>query len=203
MKNITGLHVPQRLYMPVSQPYIDSIDPVLLADHPERIELWLPSAFPPSSLHTHCTDSLPELEYWLCCAQATDALHDVRNFRWLTRILTVKTQMHITNTQRTSTRTRTLFDKVKIKLSQAVSTYWTVRKAIANLALSEEFGLWKESLLELQNGDIRRPGTDESQLSNSHSIQSWIWMTTPQASASPEDPDLQATLWIEWVKAQE
>ena len=68
---------------------------------------------------------------------------------------------------------------------------------------SEEFGLWKESLLELQNGDICGPGTDESQPSNSHSIQSWIWTTAPQASALPEDPDLQATLQIEWAKAQE
>ena len=189
--------------MPVSQPYIDSIDPVLLANRPERIELWLPSAFPPSSLHAHCTDGLPELEYRLRCAQAADALHDVRNFRRLTRILAVKTQTHIANTQRTSTRTRTLFDKVKIKLSQAVSTYRTARKAIANLAPSEEFGPWKESLLELQNGDIRGPGTDESQPSNSRSVQSWIWTTAPQASASPEDPDLQVTLRIEWAKAQE
>ena len=98
---------------------------------------------------------------------------------------------------------QTLFDKVKIKLSQAVSTYQTTRKAITNLAPSEEFGPWEESLLELQNGDIHGPGTNESQPSNSHSIQLWIWMTAPQASASPEDPDLQATLWIKWVKAQE
>ena len=28
-------------------------------------------------------------------------------------------------------------------------------------------------------------------------------MTAPQASALPEDPDLQATLQIEWAKAQE
>ena len=76
-KNIASLHVPQRLYMPVSQPYIDSIDPVLLADRPERIELWLPSAFPPSSLHAHCTDGLPELEYRLRCAQAADTLHNI------------------------------------------------------------------------------------------------------------------------------
>ena len=76
-KNIAGLHVPQHLYMPVSQPYINSIDPVLLTDCPERIKLWLPSAFPPSSLHAHCTDGLPELEYRLHCAQAADALHDI------------------------------------------------------------------------------------------------------------------------------
>ena len=189
--------------MPVSLPCIDSIDPVLLADHPENIELWLPSAFPPSSLHAQCADGLPQLEYRLRCAQAATALHDIRNFRRLTRILAVKTQSHIANTQRTATRTRTLFDKVKIKLGQAVSTYRTARKAIANLAPDEEFGPWKASLLELRNEDVRGPGCDENQPSKSRFVQSWIWTTAPQVSASPEDPDLQAALRVEWAKAQE
>ena len=69
-KNIISLHVPQCLYMPVSLPCIDSIDPVLLTDHPENIELWLPSTFPPSSLHAQCVDGLPQLECRLWCTQA-------------------------------------------------------------------------------------------------------------------------------------
>ena len=75
--------------------------------------------------------------------------------------------------------------------------------AISNLALNEEFGPWRETLLELRNGDIRGPGCDESQPSNSRFVQSWIWTTAPHVSASPEDPDLQATLRAEWAKAQE
>ena len=75
--------------------------------------------------------------------------------------------------------------------------------AISNLAPNEEFGPWRETLLELRNGDIRGPGCDESQPSNSRFIQSWIWTTAPHVSASPEDPDLQATLQAEWAKAQE
>ena len=89
-------------------------------------------------------------------------------------ILAVKTQSHIVNTQRTATWTRTLFNKVKIKLGQAVSTYRAVRKAIVNLAPDEEFGPWKASLLELRNEDVRGPGCNENQPSKSCFVQSWI-----------------------------
>ena len=42
-KNITSLRDPQRLYMlGTDSPNI--IDPIVLADHPENVELWLPSA---------------------------------------------------------------------------------------------------------------------------------------------------------------
>ena len=75
--------------------------------------------------------------------------------------------------------------------------------AILNLAPNEEFGPWRETLLELRNGDIHRPGCDQSQPSNSRFVQSWIWMMAPHVLASPEDPDLQATLQAKWAKAQE
>ena len=88
-------------------------------------------------------------------------------------------------------------------MGQAVSTYHAVRKAIANLAPDKEFGLWKASLLELWNEDVWGPGCNENQPSKSRFIQSWIWTTTPQVSASPKDPDLQAALHVEWAKVQE
>ena len=119
------------------------------------------------------------------------------------RVLAMKTQAHITNTSRTSTRSHGLFNKVKVKLAQAVLTYRTARKVIESLAPNEEFGLWKDSLLELQNDDIHGPGYNESQSSKSHFIQSWIWTMAPQVSASPDDPDLQVALCVEWAKAQE
>ena len=189
--------------MPGSQPFLDSTDPVLLIDHPENIQLWLPSAFPSSSRDALCMEGLPLLEYRLRCAQATNALHEIRNLRQLMRIVAVKTQSHIAHTQRTATRTRTLFDRIKIKLSHAVAAYQTSRTAIANLAPNEEFGSWRGTLLELHNVDIRGPGCDEGQSSTSCLVQSWIWTTAPHVSASPEDPDLQATLRVEWSKAQE
>ena len=204
-RNIANLHAPQRLYIPGSETLINAIDPVLLADRPENIELLLPSALPPASRNTQCVDGLPELEFRLRCAQAADALHDIRSFRRLTRILSVKTQSHISNTQRTGTRTRSLFDNVNVKLAQAVSTYRTSRAAIANLAPNEEFGPWMKALQVLRNEDIRGPGSDESKPKPGASrfVQSWIWTTAPLTSTSTEDPDLQAALRVEWAKAQE
>lgn len=201
-KNITRLRIPQRLYIPGSEPLLDAIDPVLVADHPENVELWLPSALPPASRDAQCNDGLPQLEYRLRCAQAANALHDIRYSRRLMRVLLVKTRSHISNTQRTMTRARGLFDKVKTKLAQAVTTYRTARKAIEKLAPNEEFGKWKDSLLELRKGDIRGPGPEEGE-SASRFVQSWIWTTASRLSSSAEDPDLQAALRAEWCKTQE
>lgn len=191
-RNIANLHAPQRLYIPGSETLINAIDPVLLADRPKNIELLLPSALPPASHNMQCVDGLPELEFQLRCVQAADALHDIRSFRRLTRILSVKTQSHILNTQRTGTRTRSLFDNVNVKLAQAVSTYQTSRAAIANLAPNEEFGPWMKALQVLRNEDIRRPGSDKSKPKPGASrfVQSWIWTTAPLTSTSTEDPDL-------------
>ena len=118
-------------------------------------------------------------------------------------ILTLKMQLHIANMQRTATRTRGLFDKVKVKLNQAVSTYRVSWKAIESLAPNEEFGPWKETLLQLRDSNIHRPGREDSEPSESRFVQSWIWTTALQHSTSPNDPDLQATLRIEWCKTQE
>jgi len=202
-RNISSLHPLQRLYIPGSAPFLDAVDTVLLADHPENVTLWLPSALPSALRDTQCVTGLPQLEYRLRYAQATNALHDIRNFRRLTRILVLKTQSHIANTQRTATRARGLFDKVKLKLTQAISTYRVSRKAIESLSPNEEFGPWKGTLLELQDSDIRGPGREGSENSESRFVQSWIWTTASQVSASADDTDLQAALRVEWCKAQE
>ena len=187
--------------MPGSEPLIDAINPVLVADRPEDVPLWLPSALSSTSCDTQCIDGLPKLEYRLRYAQALKALHEVRHFRRLMRALSLKRQSHIATTQRT--KSRSLNDKVNVKLNQAVSTYRTSRKAIGKLAPNEEFGAWKKTLLELRPGDIRGPGREESETSESCFVQSWIWTMAPQHSASVADPDLQAALWVKWCKVQE
>jgi len=189
--------------MPGTDSLLNTIDPILLADHPENFELWLPSALPPASRDAQCIKGLPKLEYRLRFAQATDALHNIRLFRRLLRTLTIKSQTHITNTQKTGTRTRSVFDKAKAKLAQAVATYRASRKAITNLASNEEFGPWKGTFQELKDCDIRGPGREESETSESRFVPSWIWTTALQTSTSTEDPDLNDTLRIEWCKAQE
>ena len=184
-------------------PLLSAINPILLADHPEDVKLWFPSALPPTSRNVQCIDGLPQLKYRIWFAQAANALHDVCLFYRLLRVLTVKSQAHITNTQRTGTRTRSVFDKARAKLARAIATYCVAWKAITDLAPSEEFGLWKKILLELRDCDIRGPGREDSEPSTSRFVQSWIWTATIQTSTSAEDPDLDVALRIEWCKAQE
>lgn len=189
--------------MPGTNSLLNAIDPILLANHPKNIELLLPSALPSASRDTQCIDGLPQIEYRLRFAQATNALHDIRFSHRLLRVLAAKSQTHITNTQRPATRTRNVFDRAKAKLARAVSTYCASRKAIVDLAPKEEFGPWKNTLLELKDCDIRGPGHKGAGTSKSRSVQSWIWTTALKTSPSTKDPDLNATLRVEWCKAQE
>ena len=189
--------------MPGVESLLDAIDPILLADHPENVELWLPSALPSASRNTQCINGLPQLEFRLRVAQAMNSLHDIRLSRRLLRILITKSQTHITNTQRPGTRTRSVFDRAKTKLACAVSTYRVSRKAIVDLAPNEEFGPWKDTLLELKESDIRGPGQEESGSSGSRPVQSWIWTTAIQARTPTKDSDLNVVLRAEWCKAQE
>jgi len=214
IKAINSLHAPQRLYMPGADSLLDAIDPIILADHPENIDLWLPSSLPPASRDSQCIGGLARLEFRLRFAQASHALHNIRHLRRLTRVLITASRAHITGTQSTATRGRSPFDKTRDQLSEAVSTYRAARKAIANLSPNEEFGPWKKTFHELKDEDIRGPGLDPtkptaSQKSTTHKstasrfVQSWIWTTAPKLTASVDDPDLNATLRVEWCKAQE
>ena len=188
--------------MPGAGALLDNIDPVLLADRPQDVELWLPSALPSASRDVQCVMGLPRLEYRLRFAQAANALHGIRLFRRLTRAITLKSLVHITNTQGTTTRGRGVFERTKAHLSQAVSTYRVSRRAIAKLAPNEEFGDWKAVFLVLNKEDIRGPG-DEGSKSKSRFVQSWIWSTASRVTFSTDDPDLDAALRVEWCKAQE
>ena len=188
--------------MPSSQP-LNAIDLVILADHPENVDVRLPSALPRTLRNTHCVNRLPEIEYRLHFAQATNALHEVRLHRRLLRVLTAKTQVHITNTQKTTTRARGTFDKYKDKQAQAVANYRASWKAIKVLAPNEEFGRWKSTLKELKDADICGPGRKEFETSESKFVQLWIWSTAINTSTSAEDSDLDITLRVEWCKDQE
>jgi hypothetical protein len=201
--DISTLRDPQRIYMPGIKPLLDTIDPVLLTNRPEDADLWLPSTLPPTSWSTQCIDGLPRIEYRLRFAQAMNALEQIRLCCRLLRLLSAKTQVHITNTQKTGTRTRSVFDKANAKRAQAVATYRAARKAIECLASNKDFGPWKHTLLKLEDSDVHGPGREASETLSSCFIQSWIWTTAMQTLTSDEDPDLNATLRVEWCKAQE
>ena len=146
--------------MPGVQSLLDTVNPLLLAVHPEKVDLWLPSALPPDSRTAWCIDGLPRIEYRLRFAQATSALHEIQFCRRLIRALNTKIQSHINNTQKTSTRTRSVFQRVNAKQTRAAATYRVSWRAINGLAPNEEFGSWKDTLQELKESDIRGPGRE-------------------------------------------
>ena len=77
-KNINAIRGPQRLYMKGIDDLLDNVDPIVLADHPENVKLWLPSDFPSTSRDERCAPGLPSIEYRLRFATATNALQDIR-----------------------------------------------------------------------------------------------------------------------------
>ena len=115
----------------------------------------------------------------------------------------MKSQTHITGTQRTATRTRSVFDKTRIKLVQVVSTYHAAWEAITKLAPDEQLGPWKKLLLELNDGDVQGPGPEDSNTSTSCFTQSWVWTTALQTLTSAEDNNINQSLRVEWCKGQE
>lgn len=181
---------------------LEEIDPILVADHPENIQLWLPSELPPSVRDTWCAPDLPRLEYCLRHAMAVNALQNIRRFRRYSQAIAVKTQAHISNTQKTL-RGRSQFDRVQRRLDQAVAAYRASWSAIGKLAPNEEFGPWKNYFRELLQEDIRGPGLGSTKNSQSRYIPSWIWQSTPaESSESGINQDVYASLRLEWCQAQ-
>jgi hypothetical protein len=200
-RSISAIRNPQRLYMNGINHLLDKIDPILLADHPENIQLWLPSDLPPSHRDEYCTPGLPSIEYRLRYATAMNALQDVRRFRRYSQAITAKTRSHISNTNKT--RTSSQHDKIQRRINRAAATYRAALSAIKKLDPEENFGLWKTDLRELRKEDIRGPAREGTETSESHHVPSWIWQTSFQASASANDKDFYAALQVEWCKAQE
>ena len=200
-KNISTIQDPQQLYMAGAGKFLDEVDPIILADHPENIKLWLPSNLPSSSHEECCIPGLPYIEYRLRYAIATNALQDIRRFLRFSRAILTKTRSHISQTQKT--RSNGQVDRVQRRIAQATATYRASWSAINRLAPNEEFGPWKDLLQELCQEDIRGPGREDSETSESHYLPSWIWRTPHQASASADEADLHAAIRVEWCQAQE
>ena len=184
---IESLRSPQRVYIPGCSGLLDDIDPATIIDTPESVKLWLPSMLPHTSRDAWCTTGLPTLEFRLRYAQAVDALDHLRRLRRLVRGLTLQAQKHPSPTQRTMTRSRSVFEGLQVRIAQVCSRYRNARTALLRLHPS---GGWTTFFKELKKEDIRGPGREEDETSESRYIPSWIWML--QAPSSP--PDLPGSL---------
>lgn len=188
--------------MPGASALLDEIDPTTVTEAPETVKLWLPSQLPPGSRAQLCVEGLPHLELRLRLAQAYDSLDLIRRLRGVYQALLIKNRVHISTSQGTMTKTKTLFANFLLKIDEAAARYRDARVALLHLDPNESFSRWKKDLKELRREDIRGPSRESNETSESRQQASWIWQTASlKNSTGVNDPDLQAIMRVEWCKA--
>jgi hypothetical protein len=122
-----------------------------MSNHPEHVDLWLPSSLSPNTRRSICSVRLIAIEERLRTAQCSDALESLRH------ILRVKSRMVLfkhknVRGQREGTRSRSVIDRVHARARAAASKYRLAR--LAKLSLSGP-GVWENTLRVLLDSDIR------------------------------------------------
>lgn len=157
---------------------------------------------PHSSRDELCVAGLPRLEFRFRLAQAYDALDLIRRLRGVYQVLLLKNKVHVSTSQGTMTRTKTLFKNFMLKIDQAASRYRDARVALLRLDPNESISRWKGDLRELRREDIRGPSREGNEKSESHQQTSWIWQTSSlRGDTGISDPELEDTMRVEWCKA--
>ncbi|KAK7434138.1 hypothetical protein VKT23_020364 [Stygiomarasmius scandens] len=122
------------------------------ASEPERIRLFLPSDLPTLSLRNlACVGNLPDDEARLREAEARDTLESVRDGL---RVRTMCTRYKIRNVrgQRNNTRAGGVLRTIDIRIHANKIRYRCARAALETL---DKDGLWSETLLPLEDRDVR------------------------------------------------
>ena len=188
--------------MPGAFSFLDAIDPTAIDEAPEGIQILLPSRLPHISRGKLCISDLPHLEFRFRLAQAHDALDLIRHFHGVYQVLLVKNQVHISGSQGTMTKSKTVFLNFKVKIDQAAARYRDARAALLRLDPNEKIADWKEDLRELRREDVRGPSREGKESSESRQQLPWIWKTPSlKPDAGINDPKLQDVMRVEWCKA--
>ena len=137
---IEALHSPQWIYMPGVFHLLDDIDPDSVTKSPEHTKLCLPSSLPAASHNSWCMPDLPLLEFQLQYAQAVDALNEIRHLRHLYRGLILQKKKHLPPTQRTMTRSMSVFEGLNTWTSCVAACYRDMHVALLQL---HPTGAWK------------------------------------------------------------
>lgn len=188
--------------MPGASHLLDETDPTSITEAPETVKIWLPSQLPSNSREKWCAPDLPYLEFRFRVAQAYDALDLIRRLRGVYQVLLMKNQVHVSTSQGTMTKTKSLFRNFASKIDQAAARYREARTALLRLDPSGSISPWKESLKELRRNDVRGPSREEDEPSQSRREPSWIWQTSSlKENTGINDPQLRAIMRVEWCKA--
>ena len=128
----------------------EHFQPPPASNHPEHVDLWLPSSLSPTSRVSVSSARLIDVEEKLRTAQCSDALENLRH------ILRVKSRMVLFKNknvrgQRDGTRSRSVIDRVHARARAAAAKYRFAR--LAKLSLSGP-GAWESALRVLLDSDI-------------------------------------------------
>ncbi|KAF9522288.1 hypothetical protein CPB83DRAFT_777307, partial [Crepidotus variabilis] len=122
-----------------------------VAEHPEDIELCLPSRLPKDQRRRICQEGLPRIEEKLRTAQCFDALDTIRNtLKMKTRLVKFKNKN--VRGQRAGTRSRAIIDRVHERARISAQKYRAARAAKVELSGR---GDWENDLRVLIDADIR------------------------------------------------
>ena len=160
--------------MPGASALLDEIDPNTITEAPETIKLWFPSQLPSVSCEGSCNLGLPHLKFHLRLAQAHDSLDLIRHLYGVYFILLVKNKVHVSSSQGTVTRTKSLFANFSFKIDQAAARYCNTCIALTRLDPKERYSKWKKDLQELQWEDICGLVWEADETSKSKREISWI-----------------------------
>ncbi len=137
-----------------------------------------------------CDRKLYEYEWQLRCAQASDALEEVRNHLRLRSHLFHNKDRNETG-QRALTRTQGLLASVLEKVNSAADAYRSARSALESLAslLGKGTG-WQYDFKELRAEDLRSISVGALGDSEGTRTMSWIWVTYGVSAAASNGSEL-------------
>lgn len=157
------------------------------SEHPERINLWLPSSLPKSLWETGCAPGLVTKEHRLRLAQADDALNELRRqLRISASILDYKKATIKGTSQKMGTRARTVMVRFHDKTYRCAERYDAAYRA---LTIFDPDGIWNRRLLPLDHAkDLRLPrrDKDDDPTSEGRRALSWIWLVSPREGRPTE-----------------
>ena len=165
----------------------------------------MPSSLPDQIRTLPALHEICQLEQRLREPQADDALADIRRQRRVIQGLWQFKKLNVSGTgNRPNTRFITLYKRFDHKTKRFAQRYRTAQQALHVL---DPNGSWSTRLKELKDVDIRGPGKDLDDKSNSRYEPSWIWLvprvTEPNnIEAGMREEELNDCMRVEWVKSK-
>ena len=176
----------------------------VLAEHPERMPLFLPSQMPTSLWQTGCAPGLVEKEKRLRVAQADDALSELRRLLRISSTIRDYKQVQVGGTsQKMNTKMQDLLERFHRKVMHCARRYTAAYNALSAL---DPNGEWAARLQYLDMAkDIRSPHRDRDGETARGKVEvegtrrlSWIWLTQLPTHVLTEIDD---SMRVEWAKS--